>query len=160
MNYYADAQTSALSFMKYTELKDLTVQELTALLYGDPAESWGQAKVKGGKGGASLPQGQTPGWASAGPPASLVELKGGRGVARRGLLGEALQPLLRLGVARCVDQIEMPWLRSPCGALETDQRIQLHNPYWNSGRYLLEQCASVLGCEVERFVREARAACQ
>jgi large subunit ribosomal protein L29 len=30
MNYYADAQTSALSFMKYTELKDLTAQELTA----------------------------------------------------------------------------------------------------------------------------------
>ena len=30
MNYYADAPTSALSFMKYTELKDLTVQELTA----------------------------------------------------------------------------------------------------------------------------------
>jgi large subunit ribosomal protein L29 len=30
MIYYADAQTSALSFMKYTELKDLTVQELTA----------------------------------------------------------------------------------------------------------------------------------
>ena len=30
MNYYADAPTSALSFMKYTELKDLTAQELTA----------------------------------------------------------------------------------------------------------------------------------
>ena len=30
MNNFADAQTSALSFMKYTELKDLTVQELTA----------------------------------------------------------------------------------------------------------------------------------
>ena len=30
MNNFADAQTSALSFMKYTELKDLTAQELTA----------------------------------------------------------------------------------------------------------------------------------